>query len=179
MAESYAEFFARRLREALGSRPQVDVLKLLAQNGVEMTQQRLSHYMQGRNYPDPPILKELVKELGVSADWLLGLTEQSLPAADLDEMAAQARGEGRINKIMRSLPPDEQLQILRFAEYLLSRHESAQGVGSDAEHEESRRLASEASKWLESIERTRGLQVRQEIEKVFRDKNLLVGDSAA
>lgn len=178
----YAEYFAGRLREALGAMQQTELIKLIKQNGFEMQQQRLSHYFQGRNYPDPPVLKELVKALGISADWLLGLTEQPLPAADLDEMAAQARGEGRINRILKNLPKDKQQQVIQFAEYLLSRQPLSQSddtaAGSDeAVLNESRRIASEARQWLDSIQRTRDLKTRQEIEKIFRDKNLFVGDS--
>lgn len=172
----YSEWFAGRLREALGSMPQADLLKLLKQNGFDMTQQRLSHYMQGRNYPDPPVLKELAKALGVSADWLLGLTEQSLPVADLDEMVAQAKGEGKLNKVMRNLSPDKQQQVYQFAEFLLSRQPAIESYVDGLS--ESERIAHEAHKWLDSIERTRGTTTRKEIEKVFRDRNLFV-DSAS
>lgn len=179
VTEGYAEYFARRLREALGEMSQAELIKLLAQNGFEMTQQRLSHYMQGRNYPDPPVLKELARALDVSADWLLGLTEQSLPAADLDEMAANANGEGRINKVMRNLPLDKQQQVLQFAEYLLSRHRAMPDAARNGDADEARRISREATKWLDSIEKKHGLAARQEVEKLFRDKNLIVDDSAA
>lgn len=180
----YAEWFAARLREALGAMQQSELIKLIKQNGFDMQQQRLSHYFQGRNYPDPPVLKELAKALGVSADWLLGLTEQPLPVADLDEMAAQARGEGRINRILKNLPKDKQQQVIQFAEYLLSRQSLSQSDGTAAGSDEavlneSRRIASEARQWLDSIQRTRDLKTRQEIEKIFRDKNLFVGDSTS
>lgn len=121
MKDDYAEWFAARLRCAMGGMSQAELIGILRENGFEMMQQRLSHYMQGRNYPDPPVLKELAHAIGVSADWLLGLTEQQLPAEDLNEMASRARGEGRIDKIMRQLPPEQQREVLSYAEYLLSR----------------------------------------------------------
>lgn len=181
VTENYAEWFAKRLRKALsmGSMKQSGLLTILDENGFEMNQQRLSHYFNGRNYPDPPILKELAKGLGVSADWLLGLTEQSLPAADLDEMAAQARGEGKINKVMKKLPPDKQQQVMQFAEYLVSQLPASDGSSAgDTQLEESKRIAREAHQWLDSIQRTRGKDVRDEIEKIFRDKNLFIDSTS-
>lgn len=184
METEYSEWFAERLRKALGTMKQAELIELMKQNGFDMQQQRLSHYMIGRNYPDPPVLKELVKALGTSADWLLGLTEQPLPAADLDEMAAQARGEGKINRVLKNLPKDKQQQVIQFAEYLLSRQPLSQSDNTAAESDEailneSRRIASEARQWLDSIQRTRDLKTRQEIEKIFRDKNIFVGDSTS
>lgn len=122
MSEKYPEkqWFASKLREALEAMgaTQADLQKLLEEAGHPIEQQRLSHLMQGRNYPNPEDLKELVKALGVSADWTLSLTSQSLPAADLDEMVLRSKGEGRIDRAMRDLAKEEQDQVLAFAEFL-------------------------------------------------------------
>lgn len=175
----YSEWFAERLRRGLGEMSQADLLAILKENGFEMTQQRLSHYMNGRNYPDPPVLKELARAMGVSADWLLGLTEQQLPADDLNEMVNRAKGEGRIDKVMRRLPPEEQRAVLQYADYLASRVRVEQEkVAHETEAEESQQISIEAQQWLESIEKTKGLPTRQEIEKIFRDKGLLVDGAA-
>jgi transcriptional regulator with XRE-family HTH domain len=94
----------------------------LAENGFEMTGGRLSHYMQGRNYPDPPVLTELAKALGVSADWLLGLTEESLPVDDLVEMLGAAQVENyadKISKTLNTLSREEKQQVIQYAEFLL------------------------------------------------------------
>jgi transcriptional regulator with XRE-family HTH domain len=172
------QWFAQRLRKALGETPQAEIIALMKENGFEITQQRLSHLFQGRNYPDPVALRELVRALDVSSDWLLGLTDQPLPAADLNEMLSHAKGEGRINKLMRSLPQDKQAQVLQFAEFLQSRQAVGNGVaGSHAGSVgESQQIARDAERLLDLIERTRGLDKRHEVERLFRDKNLIVDD---
>jgi transcriptional regulator with XRE-family HTH domain len=124
-SDKYSLQFAERLRDARGEMPQTELLSLLKEQGLELTQARLSHYENGRNYPDPPILAALATALGVSADWLLGLTTEELPVADLQEKLAAATGEHRINKIMRKLPKDKQEQVMTFAEYLLSVEQKA------------------------------------------------------
>lgn len=118
--EEYAQAFAKRLRDARGDIPQADLLQLLKENGQSVLQARMSHYENGRNYPDPPILAALAKALGVSADWLLGLTEIELPVADLEERLATATGQHKINRIMDRLSKERQQQLLDFANFLLS-----------------------------------------------------------
>jgi transcriptional regulator with XRE-family HTH domain len=166
VTEQYAEWFSARLREALGSMTQAELLKILAENGVKLAQQRLSHYMQGRNYPDPPILKELARALGVSADWLLGLTEESLPVADLEEMVARAKGEGRINRIMSALKAERQQEVMRFAEYLLARQREQEAQASPMTQRQ--REQAEIMAMLDSIEREHGRAMRLKIEKSLR-----------
>lgn len=175
VTDSYAEWFAKRLNKALelGSMKQAGLLTILKENGFEIQQQRLSHYFNGRNYPDPPVLKELARGLGVSADWLLGLTEQSLPAADLDEMAAQSRGEAKINKMMKKLPQEKQQQVLQFAEYLLYQ------AGINRENvptihpiplSEEQRLNLAAERILDLVEENHGLPARKRIERQIREQ---------
>lgn len=169
------QWFAQRLRKALGDTPQAEIIALMKENGFEITQQRLSHLFQGRNYPDPPTLRELVRALAVSSDWLLGLTDQSLPADDLNEMLSHAKGEGRINKLMRNLPQDKQAQVLQFAEFLQSRQSSNGTAGSHVNAtSEAQQIARDAEKLLDLIERTRGLDKRHEVERLFRDKNIML-----
>lgn len=165
----FAKFFAGRLQKALGDRNQKELIKLMAQNGFEMAQQRLSHYMNGRNYPDPPILKELAKALEVSVDWLLGLTEQPLPAADLDEMAATAKGEAHINKVMRNMSKERQKQVIAFAEYLLSQERQNPGgivpLISPLPLTERQQNLQSIKKMLDLIERNHGTQARRDMER--------------
>lgn len=171
--DGYAAEFAKRLHEALGDRQQSDILKLLNQNGYEISQQRLSHYFNGRNYPDPPVLKELVSALGVSADWLIGLpTETTSSVADLDELIRQNKGEAKINKIMKVLPKEQRQQVLQFAEYLLSRHPIADN--GDPHAAEALHIELESEQILDLVERTRGEPTRKEVEKIFRDRGLFV-----
>jgi transcriptional regulator with XRE-family HTH domain len=159
MSDKFIEFFSSRLRDALvaGSMSQVDLLKLFAENKLDMTQQRLSHYMQGRNYPDPPAFRDLVKMLGVSADWVLGLTEESLPAETLNEMANSARGEAHINKIMRNMSKERQRQVIAFAEFLLPLTERQRNITA-------------IRTILESVEREHGTTARRDMERTIREE---------
>ena len=147
--DEYAEWFGARLREALGAMPQVDLVELIKGNGFEITPGRLSHYMQGRRYPDPPALKEMAKALGVSADWLLGLTEESATVAELEEQLARAKGESPIDKLMEKLPPGDREQVITFANYLLAQ------AGQTREERVSRTQAT-----LRSVERDFGTDAR-------------------
>lgn len=55
--DAYAEWFAKRLNDALDGRSQAEIARLMTQNGMRMTPTRLGHYFTGRRYPDPPILE--------------------------------------------------------------------------------------------------------------------------
>lgn len=181
--DTFAEWFAKRLRDALGDTPQADLLRLLKQNGFEIAQARLSHYMQGRNYPDPPVLKQLAMTLEVSTDWLLGLTEEKLPVADLEEMLRTAKGESRIDLVANKLTADKKQQVLQFAEYLLAQegNQAERGrvvLSGTSNLAESQRIQTEARQWLDSIERARGVDVRKEIEKTLRDKGIILNSAS-
>lgn len=155
---------------------QPDVLEELKRYGLGRTQGSISQIENGVRLPSVETLYVIAKYLDTSSDYFLGLTDNPLSAQGVEEELANANGEGKINKIMSSLPQDKQQQVLQFAEYLLARQGAMLDVRIEDDGEESRRLAREAGKWLDSIERTRGLTVRQEIEKVFRDKNLIIDD---
>lgn len=174
MGDKFTEFFSGRLREALGSMSQVELLKLFADNKIDMTQQRLSHYMQGRNYPDPPVFRDLVKMLGVSADWVLGLTEESLPAEALNEMANSARGEAHINKLMRNMSKEKQRQIIAFAEYLLTQEQKERAqtppVISALPLSERQRNLTAIKTLLDSVEREHGAIARRDMERMIREE---------
>jgi transcriptional regulator with XRE-family HTH domain len=165
--DKYATWFGARLREALGSRPQVDIANLIAEGGEEVKPGRISHYMQGRRYPDPPILKEMARALGVSADWLLGLTEQPLPVADLEEMLAQAKGESHINKLLKMLPPEKQQQVIDYTEFLVTR-ESESGDRLTQRQRDTLR----AERAIALVEKEFGEIVRIQLEKIIRTQGL-------
>lgn len=165
--KDYAEWFARRLRDTLGDRQQSDLLQLMKENGFEMKGGRLSHYMNGRNYPDPPVLAELARALDVSADYLLGLTEEKMPVEDLREIAASAKGESRINRLLKALPDEAERQVIDFAEYLVMRQSSAEDNLTPRQ-----RAIARAQRTLASVEKEFGEAVRIELEKIIRTKGL-------
>jgi transcriptional regulator with XRE-family HTH domain len=118
--EDYAEKFAKRLRSTWGDKAQTELIALMKQNGFEITPGRLSHYMTGRNSPDPEVLAELARAMGVSADYLLMLTDEQLPVADLSEQLANTKGEGKIDKLLKAMTPEQRRQVIAYAEYLLA-----------------------------------------------------------
>lgn len=174
--DAFAKWFGARLRDALGDASQVEIATLMTQDGQETQPGAVSHYMQGRRYPDPPIFKALVKALGVSADWALGLTEQRLPVADLEEMLAQAKGESRINRLMKQLPPPKQAQVVEYTEFLIDQHRKDDGNQNLTQRQ---RDQLRAERVIDSVDKEFGSDVRIELEKIIRAKgnNLTSGDS--
>jgi transcriptional regulator with XRE-family HTH domain len=167
--ENYAAWFARRLRDTLGERTQSELILTMKDNGFEILGGRLSHYMQGRNYPDPDVLAELAKALGVSADYLLGLTEDKTPAGELSESLATTKGEGKIDRLIRHLSPEERRQVIDYAEYLVARHVDA---GKNLTQRERDSLRAERA--IGSVEKEFGEIVRIELEKIIRAKGMLL-----
>lgn len=174
--DTFAKWFGARLREAAGGADQTEIAKLMTQDGLETKPGSISHYMQGRRYPNPPIFKALVKVLGVSADWALGLTEERMPVADLEEMLAQAKGESRINRLMKLLPPVKQAQVVEYTEFLIDQHSKD---GDNQNLTQRRRDQLRGERVLDSVDKEFGTDVRIELEKIIRAKgnDLPPGDS--
>lgn len=117
-SSTFGKNMQRRREDMLLTQP--DLLERLKEYGVDVKQATLSHYETGRRFPDPPVMAAIARSLDVSVDYLLGLTENESPVAELLEELEKATGEGKINRIMRKLPKEKQSQIMSFAEFLLS-----------------------------------------------------------
>lgn len=169
----YARQFAGRLKKALGSMTLPELSNVLAQSEIDLKPSRLGHYFSGRNYPDPPYLAVICQALGVSADWVLGLTEEELPIADLEEKLAVATGEGKINKLMRGMSKARQKQVLDFAEYLLSREtdnqRQAPRISRLPKNEIQRNIATLRAQ-LDSVEQKYGTDGRRDMEQAIWDE---------
>jgi transcriptional regulator with XRE-family HTH domain len=161
---NYAEWFAARLRSLLGEMTQTDLIVLMRQNGYEMKAGRLSHYMQGRNYPDPDVLAQFAKAFEVSADYILGLTEETTPVEELKEQLAAARGNGQVDKIISRLTKEQREQVLGYAEYLAAQNTP---VLTQREREQEEILV-----MLKSVEKLCGRAVRLQIEQSLRGRGL-------
>lgn len=175
--DAFARWFGARLRDAAGEMKQTEIADLMTADGLETKPGAISHYLQGRRYPDPPILKALLKTLGVSADWVLGLTEQRLPVADLEEMLAQAKGESRINRLMKRLPLVKQQQIVEYAEFLID--QELKSNGDNPNMTQRQRDLLRAARVIDSVDKEFGGDVRVELEKIIRRKggDFSAGDS--
>lgn len=163
---------------------QADVLAELDRNGLERTQGSLSQIENGTRLPSVEMLYVLARYLNTSCDFLLGLTENALSVADIEEELAAASGHSAIDKIIKGLPPEKQKQALLFAEYLSSQESierierNRQANRTLAPLTEQERIFLESRILLASIERTWGVNKREEIEKIFVDKNLLSGGTS-
>jgi transcriptional regulator with XRE-family HTH domain len=167
---NYAEWFAKRLRDVLGDMSQTELIEIMKENGYEIKAGRLSHYMQGRNYPDPDALAAIAKAIGVSVDYLLGLTEEKTPVEELKEKLAIAKGEGQVDKILAILSKEQRAQVLTYAEYLSI--QPSPGMTTR------QREQLEMLNILNSIERNYTPAVRREVEQVLRGRGLPVdGDT--
>lgn len=169
IVDKQLEGFAKRLRDTLGSMTQSDLMVVMKENGFEITQARLSHYMQGRNYPDPPVLAELAKGMGVSADYLLGLTDEPSPTSELLEKLATSKGEGALDKLLDKLSREQRQQVVTFAEYLVAQAAPAQP--SPAE------MRANILAMLESVERNLGSAARKEFERGLREIGFRLGNT--
>lgn len=174
----YSQRFADRLRLALGDMKQTELLERLNEDGIEVNAGSLSHYFNGRNYPDPDVLAGIAKHLGVSTDWLMFLTEERTTVAELEEKLASATGEAEINKIMEQLPKEKQQELMQFANYLLSQNPGANPTVSGGiaplPLSEKQRNASRARKLFQLIERDWGEGARDEVREVFRSKGIFI-----
>lgn len=113
----------RRLREDLGL-TQPDVVAYLTRNGIDIGQTAISHYETGRRYPSPPTLVLLARLYGTSVDYMLGLTENPLSVAEIEEELAENKGQGETDQVLRQLSPGKKAQVLEYAKYLLSLEQS-------------------------------------------------------
>lgn len=174
---------AARAREDL-QYSQAEVLAELERNGLERTQGSLSQIENGTRLPSVEMLYVIARYLNTSSDFLLGLTDNPLSVADIEEERDAANGQSTIDKVVKGLHPDKQKQVLNYAEYLLMQ-ESIESVEKNRQSNrelppltESERIAMEAYRWLLTIERTRGVEARRDIERVFRERGLIINSAA-
>lgn len=120
----------KRLKSIVGKRvaqvrndlgySQPDVLKELERYGLARTQGSLSQIERGKRLPSVEALCVLAKYLETSTDYLLGLTDNALSAADIEEEMAITSGKSKLEQLMHHLSRDQKQQVMHFAEYLLA-----------------------------------------------------------
>lgn len=117
-------------REDMGY-SQPDVLEELKRYGMDRTQGSISQIENGKRLPSLEAFYVMVKFLRSSADYSMGLSENGMSPAEIEEELAAARGAGKINKLMDRLPKDGQRQVLTFAEYLLTTMKNGERTNTD------------------------------------------------
>lgn len=65
---------------------------------------RLSNYESGKREPDLSLLKQIVEGYGVSADWLLGLTDERTPGVSITAGDGSAVAANRSTATVNSAP---------------------------------------------------------------------------
>ena len=110
-----AEFFARRLREARRQQG-LDQTELAEVTGIPATS--ISHFETRRRRPSVGTLYSLAEALDVSADFLLGRTDNPLLHRDFDSYLREG-----------AMRPEDQILLLAMAKRLqeAARMEEAEG----------------------------------------------------
>lgn len=155
-------------------RSQPELLAELAKYGVARSQPNISQIENGRRIPSLEALYIIAQFLETSTDYLLGLTTNQLPAADVEEELAAARGEAHINKLMRNMSKERQRQVIAFAEFLLGQEQKDRTQGMPAISPlpltERQRNLTAIKTLLDSIEREHGAIARRDMERTIHEE---------
>ena len=97
--------FAERLRELRGSESQTQfATRLSAALGYEVKQTTYSSWERDAKHPSIDDIAEITALFGVSADWLLGLSEVRTTSKTADEAARGVRSRSKVldpNQVLR------------------------------------------------------------------------------
>ena len=160
-------------REDLGY-SQNDVLKELERYGLARTQGSVSQIELGFRLPSVEALYVLAKYLNTSTDYLLGLTENALAPADIEEELSASNGEGKINRIMRRLSSERQQAVVQFAEFLAAHPTTASSnIFLSPPLSEKDYIEQEAKRLMELVDATYGSDVRKSIDKSFHEHRII------
>lgn len=124
-------------------------------------------------------LTKIANTLDTSVDYLLGESDDDTPP--IQKLPEGVRKLAEIASLLSEIRREELLRIaaaLRQLEEEQPLPEETIAASIEDDLDETERIANEADKWLDSIQRTRGKDVRDEIEKIFRDKNLFVDSTS-
>lgn len=117
---------SQRLKEIMSQRGlrQVDILELCKpyckEYDIKLGKNDLSQYVSGKASPKQNKLFVLSKALGVSEAWLMGFDTPNSGENEKDEQY----GLNKFNKIINQLTPEQQENVRKYAEYLLSKQEN-------------------------------------------------------
>lgn len=84
-----------------------------------LSKQAVSNYESGANTPTFPVLVHLSQELGVTLDFLAGLSEKP----SCQEGSSLSGGEADPGSIIRRLSPEGRSQAMAYIEALLEKEE--------------------------------------------------------
>ena len=99
------KIFCSRLKEVRNSLSQNEFAKTL---GIPQTS--YSRYESGKNEPDYELLVAICRTFGVSADWLLGLTDERVPRGGNPSVTASGVGAVAAGGNMRNVRTAQECQ---------------------------------------------------------------------
>lgn len=124
LREKLKKKVGKRLAEARGKEiSQQGIADELKRYGIERTQGSISQIEKGVRLPSLEMFYVMVRHLGGSADYVLGLTDDPQSPADIEE--------DRLGMAISRLPRDKREQVIGFAEYLASQEEAKSVEVSD------------------------------------------------
>jgi transcriptional regulator with XRE-family HTH domain len=113
----------RNSRVELGLTQKEVVRELKTRFGITIRQNYLSQLETGeKTAPALSLLAALAQVLETSADYLLGITENSSTVHDIEEDARAGGPGGKLNQILARLPREKQTELLSVAEAYIYRN---------------------------------------------------------
>lgn len=91
---------------------QNDLAEQLTQAGHRVGQGQIGHIEVGAKLPSPPLLVALARRFNTSTDYLLGLTDNPLSAADLEDEARTGGVGGQIGDLLARLDDGARADLL-------------------------------------------------------------------
>ncbi len=159
------EDIERRTGEDLS---QTKLAKKVKDMGARVAQGQIGHIEVGKRFPSVPVFVALAEYFDTSLDYLAGRTIRESSISAIDEDLQTGGISGRLGDIYRTLPPNKQEEVFKFAEALAVITQKEQRVPpilSPIPMNERQRAVAIAKAVLESVERKHGVEARREIER--------------
>ncbi len=132
---------------------------------LHVTAATLSNYENGIYLPSLDKAVQLAMELGCSLDYLCGLTDSNIPIKQLNHFLQSHIKASQILQMLVSFTLDEQMELFRYMEYLLSKQPVTKS------NELPKASSKKYSKGSKSKESTKDYLFSPEIHLVAEEKN--------
>jgi transcriptional regulator with XRE-family HTH domain len=153
---------------------QEELAAKITESGIPVTQGQIGHLESARRLPSVQLLVALADYFDTSVDYLTGRAQNSSSIAAIDEDLQTGGISGRLGDIYKTLPPDKKEEVFRFAAALATISRSDQkALPTDRQLRED-----EAFGILDSIEGLHGETVRNDVERLWRNKGMIIGSNA-
>ena len=147
-------------------------VRVSRETGVAVEQGQIGHIEVGKRFPSAQLLVALADFFGTSIDYLVGRTERDSSIAAIEEDLQTGGISGRLGDIYKTLPPDKQEEVFKFAEALAlisKRNEKKVPTLFPLPLNQLQRMEAILQRMFDSVERTMGTEAREKFEEIFRD----------